>query len=127
MFDRSIDLSLMQFWCNIAPMKRQSISFTKPNDDWLTAQTESQEFSSKSEVINDLIRLSGFLWARRQQQRAEWIPFYELNLLKGEQSGFIEATENTAAKYYANLKSERNVTVSYKLSLGDTQKIICIV
>ena len=37
-------------------MTRQSISFTPPNDEWLKAQIESQEFSSKSEVINDLIR-----------------------------------------------------------------------
>ncbi len=37
-------------------MSRQSISFTPPNDEWLRAQIESKEFSSKSEVINDLIR-----------------------------------------------------------------------
>ena len=37
-------------------MSRQSISFTPPNDEWLRAQVESKEFSSKSEVINDLIR-----------------------------------------------------------------------
>jgi antitoxin ParD1/3/4 len=50
-------------WCDIAPtvfggyeVTRQSISFTPPNDEWLRAQVESKEFSSKSEVINDLIR-----------------------------------------------------------------------
>lgn len=37
-------------------MPRQSISFTPPNDDWLNAQVESQEYTSKSDVINDLIR-----------------------------------------------------------------------
>lgn len=37
-------------------MPRQSISFTPPNDDWLRAQVESEEYSSKSDVVNDLIR-----------------------------------------------------------------------
>ena len=37
-------------------MPRQSISFTPPNDEWLRAQVESEEFTSKSDVVNDLIR-----------------------------------------------------------------------
>ncbi len=37
-------------------MTRQSISFTKPNDEWLKSQVDSKEYSSKSELINDLIR-----------------------------------------------------------------------
>ena len=37
-------------------MTGQSISLTKPNDDWLKEQIASQEYSSKSELINDLIR-----------------------------------------------------------------------
>ncbi len=37
-------------------MPRQSISFTPPNDDWLKAQVESEEYTSKSDVVNDLIR-----------------------------------------------------------------------
>ena len=37
-------------------MPRQSISFTPPNDDWLRAQVESEEYTSKSDVVNDLIR-----------------------------------------------------------------------
>ncbi len=37
-------------------MPRQSISFTPPNDDWLRAQVESEEYVSKSDVVNDLIR-----------------------------------------------------------------------
>lgn len=49
-------------------MSRQSISFTQPNDDWLKAQVESQEYSSKSELINDLIRQ-----AKKQQRQIDWI------------------------------------------------------
>ena len=37
-------------------MARQSISFTPPNDEWLKAQVSSEEYTSKSEVVNDLIR-----------------------------------------------------------------------
>ena len=61
-------------------MKRQSIFFTKPNDEWLKAQVESEEYSSKSELINDLIRQ-----AREQQKQIDWI---WAKLIKAEQSGF---------------------------------------
>ena len=44
-------------------MVRQSISFTEPNDEWLKTQVSSKEYSSKSELVNDLIRQ-----ARQQQQ-----------------------------------------------------------
>ena len=37
-------------------MPRQSISFTPPNAEWLRAQVESEEFTSKSDVVHDLIR-----------------------------------------------------------------------
>jgi len=37
-------------------MPRQSISFTPPNANWLRAQVESEEYTSKSDVVNDLIR-----------------------------------------------------------------------
>ena len=37
-------------------MARQSISFTTPNEAWLKEQVDSEEYSSKSEVVNDLIR-----------------------------------------------------------------------
>jgi antitoxin ParD1/3/4 len=37
-------------------MPRQSISFTTPNDEWLRANVESEEYVSTSDVVNDLIR-----------------------------------------------------------------------
>ncbi|TVQ07335.1 MAG: CopG family transcriptional regulator, partial [Balneolaceae bacterium] len=49
-------------------MARQSISLTKPNDEWLKAQVKSEEYSSKSELVNDLIRQ-----ARKQQVQVDWI------------------------------------------------------
>ena len=61
-------------------MARQSISFTKPNDEWLKAQVDSEEYSSKSELVNDLIRQ-----AREQQKQVDWI---RAKLIKAERSGF---------------------------------------
>lgn len=61
-------------------MPSQSISFTKPNDGWLKAQVDSEEYSSKSGLINDLIRQ-----AREQQKQIDWL---RAKLIKSEQSGF---------------------------------------
>jgi antitoxin ParD1/3/4 len=66
-------------------MARQSISFTKPNDEWLKAQLDNQEYSSKSELINDLIRQ-----ARKQQAQIDWI---RTKLDKSERSGFTDSTK----------------------------------
>ncbi|MFN6513740.1 MAG: type II toxin-antitoxin system ParD family antitoxin [Nostoc sp. CreGUA01] len=62
-------------------MIRQSISLTPPNDEWLKAQVESQEYTSKSDVVNDLIRK-----ARAKQEEVEEI---RKRLTQAEQSGFV--------------------------------------
>jgi antitoxin ParD1/3/4 len=61
-------------------MARQSISFTQPNDEWLKSQVDNHEYSSKSELVNDLIRQ-----ARKQQRQIDWI---RSKLEKAENSGF---------------------------------------
>jgi len=61
-------------------MARQSISFTKPNDEWLRNQVDNKEYSSKSELVNDLIRQ-----ARKQQIQIDWI---KEKLETSENSGF---------------------------------------
>ena len=61
-------------------MARQSISFTKPNEKWLKSQVDQQEYSSKSELVNDLIRQ-----ARKQQVQIDWI---RAKIEKAEKSGF---------------------------------------
>ena len=61
-------------------MSRQSISFTQPNDEWLKTQVESNEYSSKSELVNDLVRQ-----ARKQQRQIDWI---SSKLERAEDSGF---------------------------------------
>lgn len=72
-------------------MPRQSISFSKPNDDWLKSQIDSEEYSSKSELVNDLVRQ-----ARKQQAEVDWI---RLKLEKSEESGFTtESKEQILAQ-----------------------------
>ncbi|MEM1087265.1 MAG: CopG family transcriptional regulator [Pseudomonadota bacterium] len=63
-------------------MTRQSISLTRPNDEWLKGQIEAEEFSSKSELINDLIRRERERQAERDYIRAK-----------------LEAAEESVRKY----------------------------
>lgn len=65
-------------------MKRQSISFTEPNDEWLRSQIDNKEYSGKSELVNDLIRQ-----ARNQQKQIDWI---RIKLEKAEKTGFTSGT-----------------------------------
>lgn len=63
-------------------MPRQSITFTSPNDKWLTSQVNSGEYSSKSELVNDLIR--------RARAEQEQLAYVRARLKKAEESGFTE-------------------------------------
>ena len=67
-------------------MSRQSISFTEPNDEWLKEQVNGKEYSSKSELVNDLIRQ-----ARKQQVEIDWV---RTKLEKAENSGFTNESKN---------------------------------
>jgi antitoxin ParD1/3/4 len=78
-------------------MTRQSITFTKPNDDWLKNQVDKKEYSSKSELVNDLIRQ-----ARSQQVQIDWI---KTKLEKAEKSGF---TNDSKEQILAQSKSRLN-------------------
>ena len=84
-------------------MARQSISFTRPNDEWLKAQVDNQEYSSKSELVNDLIRQ-----ARNQQIEIDWIT---AKLEKSENSGF---TNDSKEQILAQSKSKLNDQISIK-------------
>ncbi len=75
---------MIRIWCKFTSktnvMVRQSISFTKPNDEWLKSQVNKEEYSSKSELVNDLIRQ-----VRKQQVQIDWI---KAKLDYAEKSGF---------------------------------------
>jgi antitoxin ParD1/3/4 len=79
-------------------MARQSISLTKPNDEWLKAQVNSEEYTSKSELINDLIRQ-----ARKQQVQVDFI---RAKLDKSESSGFSEDNKEAILKQSKSLKPQ---------------------
>ena len=72
-------------------MTRQSISFTPPNDEWLKAQVDSEEYTSKSDVVNDLIR------------KAREIEGVRAKLIAAEQGGF---TDQKPAEILAEFKDE---------------------
>lgn len=75
-------------------MSRQSISLTRPNDEWLKAQVESEEYSSKSEVVNDLIR------------KAREVEEIRRKLIAAEESGFSDRTpEQIRSSAKARLKN----------------------
>ena len=71
-------------------MARQSISFTEPNDNWLKNQIDNKEYSSKSELVNDLIRQ-----ARNQQSEVDWI---RMKIEKAEASGFTTDSKTEILK-----------------------------
>ena len=76
-------------------MARQSISFTQPNDKWLKSQVDNQEYSSKSELVNDLIRQ-----ARKQQVQIDWI---RAKIDKAENSGFTNDSKEDILKQSKSL------------------------
>ena len=78
-------------------MSRQSITFTQPNDEWLKSQVSNKEYSSKSELVNDLIRQ-----ARKQQRQIDWI---SSKLELAEKNGF---TKDSKEQILANSKSLLN-------------------
>ena len=73
------------------PVSRQSISFTPPNEQWLRAQVDSQEYTSKSDVVNDLIR------------KAREIEYIRAKLIRAEQGSFSNLS---AAEILAKSKEE---------------------
>ncbi|SHL98863.1 ribbon-helix-helix domain-containing protein [Roseibium suaedae] len=79
-------------------MSRQSISLTRPNDEWLKEQVESEEYASKSEVINDLIRR-----ARETEQIRK-------KLIAAEESGPADQTpDQIRAGIKARLKNAAEI------------------
>lgn len=77
-------------------MSRQSISLTERNDEWLRDQVENEEYSSKSEAINDLIR-------RAREKELEVI---RARLTLAENSGF---TDKTSDEILAEIKKKAGI------------------
>lgn len=89
---------MIRIWCIFTSkriMVRQSISFTQPNDEWLKRQVDNKEYSSKSELVNDLIRQ-----ARKQQVEIDWL---KAKLEKSENSGFTSDSKEEILKQSKSL------------------------
>jgi antitoxin ParD1/3/4 len=82
-------------------MTRQSISFTKLNDEWLKLQVKKGEYSSKSELVNDLLRQ-----ARDQQAQVDWI---RAKLDRAEKRGFTtESAEEILSQSRSIIEDNRS-------------------
>ncbi|KPQ13920.1 MAG: toxin-antitoxin system CC2985 family antidote component [Algoriphagus marincola HL-49] len=80
-------------------MARQTITVTEPNDRWLKQKIEENEYASKSELINDLIRRQ-----REQELERAWL---RNELIKGEKSGL-------STKKMAEILEEAKKRAKYK-------------
>ena len=76
-------------------MPRQSISLTRPNDEWLKAQVTSEEYTSKSDAVNDIIR------------KAREIEYIRSKLIREEQATIPDlSTDEVRAKSKSALRNK---------------------
>ena len=61
-------------------MARQSITLAQQNDEWLKQQVANEEFSSKSEAVNYLIK--------RSRDQDAYHDYVQMKIDRGLKSGF---------------------------------------
>lgn len=66
-------------------MARQSITLANQNDEWLKKQIRKEEFTSKSEAVNYLIK--------QAREREEYHNFVQMKIDRGVKSGFSSKTK----------------------------------
>ncbi len=66
-------------------MTRQSITLARQNDEWLKQQVPNEEFTSKSEAVNYLIK--------QAREHGEYVEFVRMKLDRAEKSGFSTKTK----------------------------------
>nr|WP_315156871.1 CopG family transcriptional regulator [uncultured Flavobacterium sp.] len=79
-------------------MTRQSITLANQNDEWLKKQVAEEEFTSKSEAVNYLIK--------QAREREEYHNFVQMKIDRGLKSGFSTKTKE---ELLAEIKSRLNV------------------
>lgn len=79
-------------------MTRQSITLAKQNDEWLKNQVAQEEFNSKSEAINHLIK--------QAREREDYHNYVQLKIDRGLKSGFSTKTKEELLE---EIKSRLNV------------------
>jgi antitoxin ParD1/3/4 len=79
-------------------MTRQSISLANQNDEWLKEQVIKEEFTSKSEAVNYLIK--------QAREREEYHNYVQMKIDRGLKSGFSTKTKE---ELLVEIKSRLNV------------------
>ncbi len=79
-------------------MTRQSITLARQNDEWLKQQVANEEFTSKSEAVNYLIK--------QAREHDEYVEFVRMKLDRAERSGFSTKTKE---ELLADIKKKLNV------------------
>jgi antitoxin ParD1/3/4 len=79
-------------------MARQSITLANQNDEWLKQQVANEEFTSKSEAVNYLIK--------QAREREEYHNYVQVKIDRGLKSGFSTKTKE---ELLAEIKSRLNV------------------
>ena len=78
-------------------MARQSITLANQNDEWLKQQISKEEFTSKSEAVNYLIK--------QARERDQYVEFVRMKLDIAEKSGFAkkQTRDEMLAEFKKNL------------------------
>ncbi len=80
-------------------MARQSITLANQNDEWLKQQVANEEFTSKSEAVNHLIK--------QAREREAYHEYVQMKIDRGLKSGF--APKQTKEEMLAEFKKRLNV------------------
>ena len=81
-------------------MSRQSITLANQNDEWLKQQVANQEFTSKSEAVNYLIK--------QAREQDAYVKFVRMKIEKAEKS---EIRKKTKEELLAEIKRKLNVSL----------------
>ncbi|WP_445747334.1 ribbon-helix-helix domain-containing protein [Polaribacter sp.] len=81
-------------------MSRQSITLAKQNDEWLKQQVANEEFTSKSEAVNYLIK--------KARESEDYHNYVQMKINKGLKSGFSTKTKEELLE---EIKTRLNVQV----------------
>jgi antitoxin ParD1/3/4 len=79
-------------------MSRQSITLANQNDEWLKQQVAKEEFTSKSEAVNYLIK--------QARDKDAYHDFVQMKIDRGLKSGFSTKTQE---ELLAEIKNRLNV------------------
>jgi antitoxin ParD1/3/4 len=79
-------------------MSRQSITLANQNDEWLKQQVANQEFTSKSEAVNYLIK--------QARECDAYHDYVQMKIDKGLKSGFSTKTKE---ELFEEIKKRFNI------------------